>query len=56
MAGHPAHQDKQGGLISTTIPTTPDKLKHLIVFANAADAAAAGFAPREAAKKLRTAS
>jgi Aspartate carbamoyltransferase regulatory chain, metal binding domain/Aspartate/ornithine carbamoyltransferase, Asp/Orn binding domain len=31
----------------------PEKLKHLIIFANTDAATAAGFAPRESAKKLR---
>jgi aspartate carbamoyltransferase catalytic subunit len=31
-----------------------DKLKHLVIFANETDALAAGFTPREGAKKLRT--
>ena len=31
-----------------------DKLKHLVIHRSEAEAAAAGFAPREGAKKLRT--
>jgi aspartate carbamoyltransferase catalytic subunit len=39
--------------LSALARATPDKLKHLIVFANESDAAAAGFAPRENGKKAR---
>jgi len=53
VVGDIARKTYSAGL-SAVARATPDKLKHLIVFASEADAAAAGFAPRENAKKLRT--
>jgi aspartate carbamoyltransferase catalytic subunit len=55
VVGDVARKTYSAGL-SAVARATPDKLKHLIVFAGEADAVAAGFAARENTKKLRTAS
>jgi aspartate carbamoyltransferase catalytic subunit len=39
--------------LSPLARATPEKLKHLVIFANETDAAAAGFVPRENGKKAR---